>query len=147
MQQQSTGVSRTFVLIDPALSFKQVLGFFSLAACQASGDDLPVSLKKKFPRSVPAILLGRLAIDVRSQGQGFGRALMVEATRRVATASEFIGLVGLFVDAKDEPASRFYQRFGFVPLPNDSHRLFLPLETLHEVAKLLRAGSVVPRTP
>ena len=47
MQQQSTGVSRTFVLIEPALSFKQVLGFFSLAACQASGDELPVSLKKK----------------------------------------------------------------------------------------------------
>ena len=79
---------------------------------------------------LPAVLLGRLVVDRQHQGRGYGAALLFEAIRRVAATSQEIGIAGLFVDAKDDAAAAFYRKFGFVPLPSDPHRLFLPLETL-----------------
>jgi hypothetical protein len=61
---------------------------------------------------------------------------LIEAIRRVAALSTQLGIAGLFVDAKDEHAAAFYQRFGFVSLPSNPRRLFLPLETLLRVAAL-----------
>ena len=36
------------------------------------------------------------------------------------------------MDAKDEAAGDYYQRFGFVPLAENSLQLFLPLQTLQQ---------------
>ena len=80
------------------------------------------------------MLLGRLAIDRAFQRRGYGGALLVEAIRRVAATAAQIGIAGLFVDAKDDQAAAFYRKFGFVPLPSNAHRLFLPLSTLLSVA-------------
>jgi hypothetical protein len=35
------------------------------------------------------------------------------------------------VDAKDEAASRYYRRFGFIALPDSPHQMFMPPATLH----------------
>jgi GNAT superfamily N-acetyltransferase len=136
-QHQDRGISRTFVLVDPdSESRTRVLGFFTLSACEGVSADLPSPLAKRFPRSLPAVLLGRLAVDLEFQGRGFGGALLIEAICRVAALATQIGIAGLFVDAKNEHAAAFYQRFGFVPLPSNPRRLFLPLETLLRVAAL-----------
>ena len=42
------------------------------------------------------------------------------------------GGIGLFVDAKDDAAKMYYQRFGFVSLPDNPLQLFLPLQTVRE---------------
>lgn len=34
------------------------------------------------------------------------------------------------VEAKDDSAVRFYQKYGFVPILGQPHRLFLPLSTV-----------------
>ncbi|MBI2504327.1 MAG: GNAT family N-acetyltransferase, partial [Candidatus Latescibacteria bacterium] len=34
------------------------------------------------------------------------------------------------VDAKDEEAGSFYERYGFIKFPERPHRLFLPMKTI-----------------
>jgi GNAT superfamily N-acetyltransferase len=130
-QHQDRGISRTFVLVNlESGSPTQIIGFFTLSACEGVASDLPEPLAKRFPRNVPAVLLGRLAVDRRFQGRGFGGALLIEVIRRVAATASQIGIVGLFVDAKDDRAAAFYRKYGFVPLPSNPLRLFLPLPTI-----------------
>ena len=90
--------------------------------------DLPVGIGKKLPRypTVPAIRMGRLAVDQAFRGQGLGGALLADALVR-AIRSE-IAAFAMMVDAKDEAAASFYRHHGFVALP-DSLTLFLPLAT------------------
>lgn len=83
MQHQEKGVSRTFVLADPAASSPgRILGYFTLSACEGLAAQLPETLAKRMPRHIPAVLLGRLAVDREFQGQGYGGALLVECAAR-----------------------------------------------------------------
>jgi hypothetical protein len=43
---------------------------------------------------------------------------------------ESAGGLGLFVDAKDDAAAAYYERFGFTALPDNPRQLFLPLQTI-----------------
>jgi ribosomal protein S18 acetylase RimI-like enzyme len=66
--------------------------------------------------------------------RGYGCLLLAEAIHRTVLIAEQAGLIGLFVDAKDERAYKFYERYGFVSLPGHVLQLFLPLETLRLAA-------------
>ena len=133
-QHQEKGVSRTFILVDrDSETPTRVLGYFSLSACEATTADLPSKLAKRLPRTIPAVLLGRLAVDRNIQNQGFGSVLLVEAIRRVVATSTQVGIAGLFVDAKDDNAAAFYRKYGFLALPANPRRLFLPLRTLLQI--------------
>jgi hypothetical protein len=35
----------------------------------------------------------------------------------------------IVVDSKGESATRFYEKFGFISLPNLAHRMLLPMQT------------------
>ena len=134
-QHQEKGVSRTFVLVDSdSPTPRRIIGYFALSACEAVTAVLPANLAKRLPRTIPAVLLWRPAVHRAFHGHGYGSVLLVEAVRRVATTSSLIGIAGLFVDAKDDAAAAFYRRFGFVPLRDNPHRLFLPLDTLVQIA-------------
>ena len=58
--------------------------------------------------------------------------MMVNAMERVILVAEQIGIMGFFVDAKDNEAKTFYESFGFMPLPDNPLELFLPLATLQQ---------------
>lgn len=132
-QHTDRGISRTFVLVDEnATGPKPVLGFFTLNICQIRAEQLPPELACKLPHDVAGIKLGRLAVAAGRQRQGFGKMLLVAAMKKVIEVFESAGGIGLFVDAKDEAAKSYYQRFGFVPLPENSRQLFLPLQTLRQ---------------
>ena len=136
VQHQDKGVSRTFVLMDSAATAPhRILGFFTLSACEGLAAQLPDKLAKRLPRHIPAVLLGRLAIDREFQRLGYGGALLVEVIRRVAATSSEIGIAGLFVDATNATAVSFYRKFGFVSLESNEQRLFLPLATLLQIAR------------
>jgi len=124
-QHQDRGISRTFVLTEVGVTPQPILGFFTLAATEGQTDRLPPELAKRLPARIPAAILARLAVDRRHEGKGYGSALLAEAFVRVTAASALLGIAGLFVDAKDEPAAVFYRRFGFIPLPSNPLRLFL----------------------
>jgi GNAT superfamily N-acetyltransferase len=63
------------------------------------------------------MILARLAIDSRFQGQKLGQGLLLDALRRTVNATDIAGIRAILVHAKDETASEFYSHFGFEPFP------------------------------
>jgi ribosomal protein S18 acetylase RimI-like enzyme len=125
-QDVRKNVSRVFVAT-PENDLKKLAGFFTLSAGSVSCSSLPASLAKKLPRyPVPVALIGRLAVDNESQGQGLGSILLADACKKVFQASAVLAVVGIIVDAKDDKAISFYQHLGFIPLPGQADRLLLP---------------------
>jgi GNAT superfamily N-acetyltransferase len=106
-----------------------IAGFYTLAATHVPVDALPPETTKKLPRYpiIPAMLVGRLAVASHHQGQGLGRALVMDAAIR--TKGFGIGAFALIVDAKDDAAVAFYEANGFTPIPDEARRLFLPIAT------------------
>jgi len=109
---------------------RRIAGYYTLASASLLLADLPVSTGKKLPRypTVPAVRMGRLAVDQAFMGQGLGGALLADALDR-AVRSE-IAAYAMMVDAKDEVAADFYRHHGFIALPNSPLSLFLPLATV-----------------
>lgn len=110
---------------------QRIAGYYTLASASLVLADLPASTSKKLPRypTVPAVRMGRLAIDQAFKGQGLGGALLADALDRAARAE--IAAYALMVDAKDESAADFYRHHGFIALPDSPRTLFLPLATVH----------------
>lgn len=100
----------------------QILGFFTLAACEILVDKLPGKFAKKYPPQAPTAKLARLAVAKEMQKQGLGSHMMFDAIRRIVKVAEHLGIIGFFVDAKDENAAGFYRQFGFIPLPLETIR-------------------------
>ena len=124
-------MSRTFVLVEEdAAAPKPILGYFSLNICQIKSESLTSQVAKKLPRDVSGIRLGRLAVGKAYQRQGIGKTLLVAAMGKFVEIFNTAGGIGLFVDAKDQEAKRYYEQFGFVPLPSNELELFLPVKTI-----------------
>jgi len=123
------GMSRTFVLVDDAYR-EDILGFFTLSVCEVESELLPSSIARKYPEQVPAVKLARLAVALKNQKYGLGKYLVSSAIEKVIAISESVGIIGLFVDAKDDNSIRYYQRYGFVPLNGSPFTLFLPMQVL-----------------
>ena len=95
---------------------------------------LPPALAKRLPHHpVPAAVLGRLAIDREQQGRGLGETLLLDAIRRVLRANKTIAVYAIIVDAKNESAQAFHERYGFRAFAGEPRRLFLPLETFEKL--------------
>ena len=107
----------------------EILGYYTINSFGIALTDLPDAMRKRLPRYpvVPAVLIGRLAIDQRHEGKGFGRFLLIDALERAAGLD--VAVWGVVVDAIDKKAMRFYERFGFIRLTSDPVRLVLPVET------------------
>lgn len=130
-QHNEKGISKTFVYVDTD-SPETILGFFTLSICEIVTEGLPRKYSKRLPKKVPAAKLGRLAVSRACQGQQIGGILMVEAMKRTLAVADNFGIVGFFVDAKNDRAQKFYEGFGFVELQVNPRVLFLPLKTLIE---------------
>jgi GNAT superfamily N-acetyltransferase len=112
-----------------------IIGFYSLVVGQVSFTDAPERLRKGLARHpVPIMLLARLAVDLRWQSRGVGRALLRDASFRTIQAAEIAGMRALVVHAKDERARAFYQRFDFLPSPTDPLHLYLLVKDLRQAA-------------
>lgn len=135
-QQSEKGISRTFVVVDSNRPF-EILGFYTLAACEILVEKLPPRFAKKYPLRAFAAKLGRLAVASHMQGQGLGTYLMLNAMDRVLQIAEHLGVIGFFVDAKDNVAAAYYRQFGFIPLPDNPLELFLPIATIRTAFKTI----------
>ena len=133
-QHQEKGVSRTLVLVDSELATtSRIVGFFSLAACESPTSGFPAHVAKGYPRQIPAVRLGRLAVDREFQGRGFGGILLGQAIRIVCHVMQSVGIAGMLVDAKDRDVADYYRQFGFVPFVNDPLQLVLPYSTFSTI--------------
>ncbi len=94
-----------------------VLAYFTLAGHLLHRDSLSKSQARSVPADVPAILLAKLALDVSLHGQGLGSELLVDALTRCVQAGQLVASRYVVVDAIDESAARFYEKYGFVRIP------------------------------
>ena len=129
-QEARKKISACFVLVNDGDN--SVIGYYSLSAISILLDELPEKTVKKLPRypDVPATLLGRLAVDVRHRGRGYGEVLLVDALRRAFQASTDVASFAVVVDPKDDEARSFYEHFGFIAFPDHELRMFLPMQTI-----------------
>lgn len=127
-EQVNQDIRRRIAACFVALADEQrIAGYYTLASASLRLADLPASTGKKLPRypTVPAIRMGRLAVDQAFKRQGLGGALLADALDRAARSE--IAAFALVVDAKDETAAAFYRHHGFIALPDSPLTLFLPL--------------------
>lgn len=121
-----TGASRTFVVCEQ----QKIVAYYSLAAGSISHQAVSASVKRNMPNPIPAIVLGRLAVDQSLQGKGVGVGLLQDAVLRAKAASEYIGARVLLVHALSDSARQFYLRFGFQISKIDEMTLFIRLGKL-----------------
>ena len=123
-------LSACFVLNDEETNLLK--GYYTLANNSISQNLIPTGFRKKLPKSyisIPTTLLGRLAIDNRFQGKGIGMLLLIDALKRSYEISKSIGSFAVIVDPLDKDAEKFYNKYGFINLP-DSGKMFLPMNTI-----------------
>jgi GNAT superfamily N-acetyltransferase len=131
-QNHQSGGAKTFVAVSPAEP-SRVLGFYSISPGAIEFARVPADLTRKLGRyDVPVFRLGRLAVDRTMQGQGLGGELLLAAGERALAVATEVGGVALAIDAKDDDAARWYQRFGALSLLDDPLKLVLPLAVVAE---------------
>jgi predicted GNAT family N-acyltransferase len=111
---------------------RTIAGYYTLSQFAVRLEAVPDELAKKLPRypMVPSTLIGRLAVDGRFQGQRLGEQLLMDALHRSLRTSKELASAAVVVDAKDDAASAFYRRYGFIELPAVPRRFFLPIGTV-----------------
>ena len=119
--------SRTYVVC----AGNRVVGYFCISAGSVERGAAPGKVRRNAPDQIPVSIIGRLAVSLDHAGKGLGADLLSDALRRIALASQSIGIGAVMVQAKDEAAKRFYLRCAeFIEYPEDSRTLFLPIETV-----------------
>ena len=112
---------------------RAVAGYYTLSATSVALSDLPADVARRLPRypTMPATLMGRLAVDQRHRGQRLGELLLFDAFARALSSD--IASFAFVVDAKDDAAEAFYRRYRFMTLGDGGRRLFVPIA---EIARL-----------
>lgn len=130
-QDRRRFVTAVYVLV-PVADEGTIAGYYTLSSCELELAEVPQSFAARLPRypALPAILLGRLAIDQRYQGRSIGGALLANALSQSWAVAQQIGAVAVVVDAKSESAAGFYKHQGFQQLTNRPNRLFLPMKSI-----------------
>jgi GNAT superfamily N-acetyltransferase len=129
LANEAAGASRTFVIrIDD-----RVIGYYSLAAASVMHDIATSKARRNMPDPVPAVLIGRLALDKAWQGKGLGADLLRDAVLRIADAAGIVGVRVILVHAISGEAKTFYERFGFRASPIEPMTLMMTIEEMRRV--------------
>lgn len=131
-QQADKDFNRTYVAIEQGKA--RIHGFYSVSSASIDFQNWPAALcLPRYP--VPVLRIGRLAVDLRTQGKGIGVALLQHAMHLAASTAEKIGLYAVVVDAKNEAVASFYIRYGFQRFPDRSLSLFLTTDVLRRALR------------
>lgn len=133
LRNHEENISRVSVICDSATG--AVAGYIALGAAQIEREFLPKAQRRNRPDPLPAILLGQLAVDVRFQGRGYSRSLMLYALRTAVRLSEELGCFAVITHPLDDSVRAFHARFGFEDLPFDPRKSMAV-----RIAELRRAG-------
>ncbi|BCJ72429.1 N-acetyltransferase GCN5 [Catellatospora sp. IY07-71] len=132
LQAHRAGLSRVYVVRGLEQPESRVVGYYALAA----GSVAPADASRRMMQGAggyhqPVVILTRLGVDQSVQGAGLGRALVVDALRRIAGASDVIGVRALLIHCESEAARDFYLRLAkFDPSPTDPMHLLLMMKDL-----------------
>ena len=128
LYNQSANYTRTFVVRDEQL---RVRAYYALCAGMILRKEMPRSQRPHgTPNEIPIALLARLAVHEDMHGKGIGRALLANALRNAASASQAVAFRAVVVDALDEEAARFYEKLGFTPTKISPLKLVMPTQDI-----------------
>jgi len=122
LANQSSGASRTFVVVDDR---QRVMGYYALAAGAVAHRESTGAIRRNMPDPVPVMVLARLAVDRGAQGKQLGGALLKDAVLRTLSVAENAGIRALLVHALHDNAKAFYRHYGFEESPADPMTLML----------------------
>ena len=131
LANEESGASRTYVVC----SGNQVVGYYALANGAIAHNEVTGRVRRNMPDPIPAMVIGRLAIDQAYQGQGIGAALLRDAILRTLQAAEIAGIRAILVHAISDAAKKFYERSGFYASPVNPMTLMI---SLADIEKALR---------
>jgi ribosomal protein S18 acetylase RimI-like enzyme len=128
-QHADKGYAQVWVAV-PEPGSPQVIGYYTLSMTSLQPAEVPrgAGISK-----VPALLLGKLAVDRRYQGQGIGARLLMHAQRSALLLSRQVGLHALVVDALNERAAAFYRKYDFEELTTGPRHLY---KTIKDIARM-----------
>ena len=139
-QNHESGGAKTFVAVLPNEPAR-ILGYYTISPGAIEFAKVPATVTRRLGRyEVPVFRLGRLAVDRSAQASGLGGELLLAAGRRAISVAVEVGGVALAIDAKDEHAARWYERFGALGLLDDPLKLILPLKTIADALALATRG-------
>ena len=125
------GSARTYVVCSPD---DVVCGYYALATGAIKNADTPGRVRRNMPDPIPVILLGRLAVDQRSKGQGVGCGLLKGALLRSVVVAPEIGVRAVITHALNDQARSFYLKHGFYDSPANDYTMML---TITEIERIL----------
>ena len=129
---QQADSSKTYV----AVRENRVVGYYALAAGSVHKHETPERISKGLANHpISVVLLARLAVDLTEKGKGLGKALLVDALRRVEEAADIIGVRAVMVHAIDDAARRFYEHFEFDHSPIDPFQLMLLMKDIRRALR------------
>lgn len=128
-QYEKRNLGRIYVAVQVGKT--RVDGYYTLASGAISFKSVPAKAAKKLPKHpVPVALLARLAVDKTVQRGGVGKLLLMDALMRCLGLSQQLGIHAVEVEAIDQQARVFYEKFGFVALQDSDLHLYLPISTI-----------------
>lgn len=129
-QNQQAGAAQTYV----GCAGDVVIGYYTLTVGHVTREEARERLTKGLARHpVPIMLLARLAVDRRWQGQAVGKSLLKDAMLRTLQAADIAGIRAFAVHAKDDAAGQFYMKYDFIPSPSDPMHLFVLLKDVRKM--------------
>jgi GNAT superfamily N-acetyltransferase len=130
LQSHQGNMNRVFVV--RRLADDLVVGFYALATASVVQTDAPPRLTQGAGGyDIPVIVLTRLGVDVGEQGRSLGRALVIDALRRVDLISQHVGVRALLIHAENDEARGFYLHLAkFEQSPVDPLQLALIMKDL-----------------
>jgi GNAT superfamily N-acetyltransferase len=120
-QSRRRDTSATWVVAD---ANDVVAGYASVAMTGVDRSAAAEVLAKGAPDPVPALLLGRLAVDRRYANLGIGTALTAYVLATAAELNEKAACRAVVVTALNTNVRAWWERLGFHPFdPDDPHQL------------------------
>jgi predicted N-acetyltransferase YhbS len=126
LANQVAGFSRTYVTTDG----KRVVGYHAVSSFAILRTHATRRAGRQGPQQIPAVLLGRLAVDEEHKGNGLGAGLLRHSMELTVAASDTIGVRLLVVNALHHKAAAFYRRFGFEPSPTNPLDLMITVQDI-----------------
>jgi GNAT superfamily N-acetyltransferase len=130
IQDKKRNIAIPYIIFDR--DRQKIIGYYTLSMSGIDLEYLPQSIAKKLPKYpiVGVTLIGRLAVSLDYQGYGWGKLLIMDALFRSLTVSKTTGCFAVIVDAIDDEAVRFYQRFEFQTFSDRPYKLFRTMKNI-----------------
>lgn len=128
-QDMRKRTSALFIALTPEK--EHICGYYTLSMYSVNVSGLTREWQKYLPKypKVPAVMLGRLAVDHSYRGIGLGEYLLLDAMKR--SMDNQVAWWAMVVESKED-AREFYLQYGFIPFQDAPNNLFLPHETIRK---------------